>query len=227
VRLPWQSASSAPLEHELERPRIELPGQPPLNVQVRLPGGERVHARLTERDGDELVVLLMVPSSRALTPERLRDAVVEASGPRGIVRLTGEVTLEDRDTLRFRDVHPLDVVQRRENVRVTTERPVLLLRGRDLSPVETTTIDISGGGMMIRGGSHLKSGDPVRFVLTTSPERAPIEGGGTVVRKLARGKCAISFTDISEGDERRLVRFLFEVQREERQRGLITEGADG
>jgi c-di-GMP-binding flagellar brake protein YcgR len=50
----------------------------------------------------------------------------------------------------------------------------------------------------------------------------PIGGKGRVVRIDDRRRRAVEFTSISELDRRRLIRFIFECQRDERQRGLDT-----
>jgi hypothetical protein len=196
---------------------------PPRSTPVTLvrSGGERIQARVDEREEDSLLVLVMFKTERPLSAGSLEDLVLEYAGAdRGRIRLRGTVTLEDRDLLRFRDLHSIEVLQEREYVRIKATRPVMVSTGASPMAIQSYSVDLSGGGLLLAGPSTLKIGEQIQFRLTTTPGSAPIVGSGTVVRTDLRGHRGIRFDAIGEGDQRRLVRFIFECQRAERRRGL-------
>ena len=223
MKLPWQrDAASAT---KVRSGDVELP-EAPSEVHLLMPDHERLPARLTQREGDELVVLLMVRPGQPLQDYDLRDIVLEFSGKHGLVRLGGEAVLEDRDVIRFSELEPVDMVQRREYVRVKATRKVQVNLPGSLTPIEISSVDLSGGGMLLGGLENLRMGAKIDFRLITAPDAPPITGSGTVVRN-GGGRCAVAFHSISEGNRRRLIRFLFDCQREERRRGLLSEDDDG
>ncbi len=189
--------------------------------------GERIQGRVAEREEDSLVVGVMFRTERPLREGTLDDIVLEYAANRGRVRVRGMVTLQDSDLLRFRDLQSIEVLQEREYVRVKATRPVMVATGGSAGTVQSYSVDLSGGGMLLAGPNTLKIGEQVEFRLTTAPGGPPITGRGTVVRTDSRGHRAISFDDIGEGDHRRLVRFIFECQRAERRRGLEKEENHG
>ncbi|HSZ69947.1 MAG TPA: PilZ domain-containing protein [Solirubrobacteraceae bacterium] len=209
------------------RANAELPPLPARAdvVTIVRPSGERVQARVAESDGESLLVALMFRTERPLQADGLDRLVLEFTNARGRVRVQGTVTLEDRELLRFRELHSLAMIQEREYVRVPSTRPVTVTAGASQGSIQTFSVDVSGGGMLLAGPSTLKIGERVQFRLSTAQGGAPITGSGTVVRTDARGHRAVCFDEIGEGDHRRLVRFIFECQRAERRRGL--ERSDG
>jgi c-di-GMP-binding flagellar brake protein YcgR len=179
-------------------------------VTLTRDSGERIQARVVEREEDSLLVGVMFRTERPLHAGSLDDIVLEYASHRGRVRVRGTVTLEDSDLLRFRELCSTEVLQEREYVRVKATRPVMVCTGGSQGTVRSYSVDLSGGGMLLAGPNTLK-----------------IAGSGTVVRTDSRGHRAISFEDIGEGDHRRLVRFIFECQRAERRRGLEQEESHG
>jgi hypothetical protein len=204
---------------------LKLPRRSATVTLVRA-SGERIQGRVAEREEESLLVGVMFRTERPLSEGPLDDLVLEYASHRGRVRLQGTVTLEDRDLLRFRDLCSIEVVQEREYVRVHATRPVMVCTGSQ-GTVQSYSVDLSGGGMLLAGPGTLKIGERVQFRLSTAPGSAPIVGSGTVVRTDARGHRAICFDDIGEGDHRRLVRFIFDCQRAERRRGLEREESHG
>jgi hypothetical protein len=209
-----------------DRGEIELPERSDPVTIVR-PSGERVQARVAALDGDGLLVALMFRAEVPFTPGSLDALVLEFTSARGRVRLQGTVTLEDRELLRFRALHSVELIQQREYVRIQSTRPVLVLTGGQGGTVQTYSVDLSGGGMLLAGPSTLKVGEQVEFRLTTAKGSPPIAGVGTVVRTDLQGRRAICFDEIAEGEHRRLVRFIFDCQRAERRRGLESGGGRG
>jgi hypothetical protein len=188
--------------------------------------GETIPARVLDSSPDLLLVAIMVPI-QPLSHAQLEGMTLQFVAPRGRVRLTGTVSIEDPadpDVLRFENPRSVEVVQEREYVRINSTRPVLVYGGPDKIPVQSFTVDLSGGGILLAGPDSLKIGDEVEFQLTLTPGVLLISGKGRVVRIDDRRRRAVEFTSISELDRRRLIRFIFECQRDERQRGLDTGG---
>jgi hypothetical protein len=210
---------------KLKRPKsddgaeLQLPARADVVTIVR-PSGERAQARVAECDGESLLVALMFRTERPFEAGRLDGLVLEFTDRRGRIRLQGAVTLEDRELLRFRGLHAMEVIQEREYVRVPATRPVAVTAASSRSSIQTFSVDLSGGGMLLAGPGTLKIGERIQFRLTTAQGGPPITGTGTVVRTDSQGRRAVCFDEIGEGDHRRLVRYIFECQRAERRRGL-------
>jgi hypothetical protein len=208
---------------KLKRPRPDASGPVVLparsEVVTLLCQEEQIPARVHERGLNTLVVLIMFPIA-PLSESQLEKLILEFPTPRGLVRLRGTVTVEDRDLLRFSDLSSAEVLQKREYVRVNANRPVLLYEGKDHLPIQSYTVDLSGGGLLLAGPDTLKIGEEVSFQLTLAAGGVPIKGTGTVVRSDVKGRRAISLKEISDVDHRRLVRFIFDCQRAERRRKL-------
>ena len=117
-------------------------------------------------------------------------------------------------------------VQRREYVRVSRARPVTIRREHDRAAISTYSIDLSGLGILLAGPENLELGERVKFRLSPADENEPIVGEAAVVRLDSRGYRAIRIEQISELDRRRLVRYVFECQREERRRESESELGD-
>ena len=209
-----------------DKDALKLPKRSATVTLVRA-SGERIQARVAESEQDTLLVGVMFRTERPLSEGSLDDIVLEYASHRGRVRVQGTVVLEDRDLLRFRDLCSVEVLQEREYVRVKATRPVMVCTGGSQGTVQSYSVDLSGGGMLLAGPNTLKIGERVQFRLSTTPGGAPIMGTGTVVRTDSRGHRAISFEEIGEGDHRRLVRFIFDCQRAERRRGLEQEESHG
>jgi hypothetical protein len=191
--------------------------------------GERIPARVLESGADTLLVAILVPTA-PLSYGQLEGLMLEFVGPRGRVRLSGTATVEDPaepDVLRIDRPRSIEVLQEREYVRIMSTRPAVVYGGPGQIPVQSYTVDLSGGGFLLAGPDSLKIGDEVEFQLTLTPGVLLIGGKGKVVRVDAQSRRAVAFTSISELDRRRLIRFIFECQRDERHRGLETDGRYG
>jgi PilZ domain-containing protein len=191
--------------------------------------GKGLPARVLERGAETLLVAIMVPIE-PLSQRQLDGMVLEFVGTQGRVRLSGTASLDnpsEPDVVRIDQPRSIEVLQEREFVRVKTSRPAVVSSRRDPNPIESFTIDLSGGGFLLAGPASLKIGDELRFQINLTPGELVIGGTGRVVRVDSMGHRAIAFESISELDRRRLIRFLFECQRAERQRGLATEDRHG
>jgi c-di-GMP-binding flagellar brake protein YcgR len=192
----------------------------PVHVAVR--GAGWVPAKVLERGPDALVLAVTV-RMRKLTPEQLEKLIIEFSSARGRVRLRGTVVSQDAaspELLTLNAPRSVEVLQEREFVRIRSARPVLVYSAREGVRVQSFTVDVSGGGLLLAGPDTLAVGEELTFQLTLTPGVTPVSGSGRVVRVDAQGRRAVEFESISDLDRRRLVRFIFECQRTERRRGL-------
>lgn len=214
-----QASPGLPVGFQMPRP------QEP--VTLVMPDGEHLPARIAGSEGHDLLVLTMVRLDPGLTSERLQRIVLELSGGKGVMRLSGTISMQDGELLRFADLHSIDVIQRREYVRVKAARPVQVMLEGTSAAIESRSVDLSGGGMLLGCLDHVRVGERIGFRLSTESDGPQIVGTGTVVRSDPGGRRAVAFDSISDGDRRRLIKFLFECQREERRKGLRLEGSSG
>jgi len=185
-------------------------------------GANGIPARVLESHPDALLVAIMVPIE-PLSARQLEGLVLEFTDLHGRVRLTGTACIADPsepDVLRIEHPRSVEVLQEREYVRIKAARPVVVYGAPEQMPVQSYTVDLSGGGFLLAGPDTLKIGDEVHFQLTLTPGVLLIGGTGRVVRVDANGRRAVAFDSITELDRRRLIRFIFDCQRSERQRGL-------
>jgi c-di-GMP-binding flagellar brake protein YcgR len=196
------------------------------SVTVAVRGAGWIPARVLERGPDALVIAITVPTRR-FAPEQLESLTVEFSSPRGRVRLRGTVASQQAaspELITLTAPRSVEVLQEREYVRIKSARPVLVFSAREGMQMQSFTVDVSGGGLLLAGPDTLAVGEELTFRLTLTPGVTPVSGTGRVVRVDGQGRRAVEFESISELDRRRLVRFIFECQRDERRRGL--EGDD-
>lgn len=194
-------------------------------VSVAVRGAGWIPAKVLERGPDALVLAVTVRLG-ALSAEQLERLIVEFSSARGRVRLRGTIASQDPaspEILTLSAPRSVEVLQEREYVRIRSARPVLVYAAREGVSVQSFTVDVSGGGLLLAGPDTLAVGEEVTFRLTLTPGVTPVSGTGRVVRVDAQGHRAVEFESISELDRRRLVRFIFECQRTERRRGLDGE----
>ncbi|HLJ01833.1 MAG TPA: PilZ domain-containing protein [Solirubrobacteraceae bacterium] len=171
-------------------------------------GGEHMPVRVFERGSDVLMLVTLLSADTGVEPEPLEPALLEYSSAQGLVRLRGEATLEQNDLIRFRPEQPAEVLQRREFVRIDSPQPVTV----DGS-VRTHAVDISGGGMLLRGLEDLIEGQRVRFRLELGGSEPPIQGGALIVRAGEDGRRGLVFDAITAKERQRLIHFIFEKQR--------------
>lgn len=206
----------------------KAPAQPPLpelrqDVVITLPDRTQYRGRVSRMTDEEIVLVLMLVDARA--PLTLGDAspmVVEYPAPRGLVRLEGRGTVATQDLVRFHHEGAVDIVQRRDFVRVRVVRPLAVARvAEDGMPggwVEALTINVSGNGLLASGPESLSVGDAVAFRLAPNESDPPIAGRGRVARIGDDGQRGIAIEELDRDARRQLVRFVFEQERIARQR---------
>jgi hypothetical protein len=192
------------------------------DVTVLLPGDEVYAARVTRRTPDEILLVLMLEADRSLHPGDVLGTTLEYAGGRGLVRLEGRGTVVTNDLMRFHLEGDVDVVQRRDFVRVQVVRPVQLAPvaadGAVGDWIDTLTVNVSGNGLLAAGPETLELGQEACFRIAASEGEPPIEGRGRVTRHTDGGQRALAIDELEGDGRRRLVRFIFEQERIARQR---------
>ncbi len=173
-------------------------------VVIRLAGGE-LPARVDAADAASVTLVLSVPPDQRL--ER-SPAIVEWYTPTGIHRIAGELgsPAADASVLRLeraREEH----VQRREWARVDAAVPVEVRFGEPGTGLAATvTLNVSGGGALIRDPVGLPLGTEVTVELRLDGE--PIRAAGRIVRETEDGAKGVELTGLADADRDRLARFV-------------------
>lgn len=185
------------------------------HVKLVLPHVGPLPATVEDAAPGALVVALAVKDARV---ERLagREVSVEYTTGRGIQRVSGTlaVTAGRPEVVRVAVEGEAERIQRREWARVDAVVPVVV-RGID-EPLggETTTLNLSGGGILIRDVWQLPLGVDVRVELGGDETGVPIKFLGRIVREGGRpGEKGVRIDDIGRDDEERLVRLVRERER--------------
>ena len=206
------------------------PAAPPLpdlrqDVVLTLPNRQEYRARVTRVSPEEIVVVLMIDAREPLGQGEVAPMAIEYPGARGLVRLEGSGTVATHDLVRFKLDGAIEVVQRRDFVRVRAVRPLWLARiGPDDAQgewIETLTVHVSGNGLLAAGWTgddELDVNDRVRFRMALDDPELTIEGRGRVARIGDDGQRGIAFEELDRDGRRHLVRFVFEQERIARQR---------
>jgi hypothetical protein len=182
-----------------------LPGQ------LSIPEGPSLGVSISVRGDDMMLVLLVNPGS--LLERHEGELILESITSRGLVRLRGTVEHVEADLVRFQPFADPELIQRREFVRVIAPQRVTLQDVAGLV-VDTHSVNISGGGMLISPPAPAPPIETVlQFSLDLGPRQTPVVGVGKVVRSAQDSQLGIMFTEISDLDRDRLIRFIFDRQR--------------
>jgi hypothetical protein len=175
--------------------------------------GTHIPVRVFER-GDDLLLVLMIEAAQELARDPAQPLVLEYVSARGLVRFHGQAVPQERDLVRFELTGEPEVTQRREFVRVPTLQAVVLDGEGVASKIKTQAIDLSGGGMLLGEAAALELDAVVHFKLDLGPDCGTIEGRARVVRTDQEGRRGLEFEEISRDAQQRLIRFVFQRQRE-------------
>ena len=196
-------------------PKVNLPdGQ---KVSVRLPYVGALPATVEATAGGRVTVALAVPDNRVLRLDG-SEVAVESTSARGIQRFNGRLVLSGRA-----DVFDVEIggdcerIQRREWARVGTVVPIRVepLNEPDVAAGETSTLNLSGGGVLIRDLWRLPMGIDTRVEIVIDPTQPPIRALARVVRDAGPEQKGLRFDDIEPQDSERLMRYVRERERAE------------
>jgi c-di-GMP-binding flagellar brake protein YcgR len=140
------------------------------------------------------------------------EVAVEVTTGRGIQRFSGVLELDAARAELLRIVLSGDAerIQRREWARVEAVVPVHLHGLEEPVDGDTTTLNVSGGGILVNDPWNMPLGIDVRMELQVEPGGQPIRALGRVVREMGKDRKGVRILDISRDDESRLVRFVRE-----------------
>ena len=180
------------------------------HVQVSLPHIGLLPATVETTEPGAVVVVLAVDDARVQRLAGSEVAVEHATG-RGINRFSGTLELDDSRPELLRVVLSGDSerIQRREWARVEATLPVTV-KGID-EPVggDTVTLNISGGGVLVKDLWKMPLGIDVRIELEVEPG-VTIKALGRVVREPAPDQKGVRIDSIGREDSERLVRLVRE-----------------
>ncbi len=181
------------------------------HVQVNLPHIGLLPATVVSMQGGVVVAVLAVGDPRVKRLEGADVAIEHATG-RGINRYGGKLQINSArpEEMRVTLTGDTERIQRREWARVDATLPVTV-KGID-EPVggATVTLNISGGGVLIKDRWRMPLGIDVRFELEAEPGGQAIRALGRVVREPAVDQKGIRIDNIAREDEERLVRLVRE-----------------
>jgi hypothetical protein len=183
--------------------------------QLTTATGQQWPVRVTERDGDALMLVLLVEPDE-LTKQAIESPTFETTSRHGVARFRGEAVLEGHDLVRFRVLEAPTIEQRREFVRVVAPQPVVLEVSGSATINSAYALNVSGGGMLLNGPETLELDDHIRFRLHLDSNTPPIRGKARVVRCADAEQRALVFEQITRHDRERLIHFIFDRQRMER-----------
>lgn len=208
-----------PLRKRGSRPPRQRPPLPAVRqeVDLTLPERERFAARVTQVSEEEIVLVLMLDARDPLALGEVAEMALEFAGPRGLVRIEGQGRVTAWDVVHLRLEGAVEVVQRRDFVRVRAVRPMAVAPIGDEGEIgpwmDTLTVNVSGNGFLASGPDTLEIGRAVRFRVRIVEGEPPIEGLGTVARASDEGHRGIAIEELSIEARRRLVAFIFERER--------------
>jgi PilZ domain len=180
------------------------------HVQVSLPHIGLLPATVEKTEPGAVVLVLAVSDTRVKRLAGAEVAVEHATG-RGINRFGGTLELDDRrpELLRIVLTGDAERIQRREWARIEAALPIAV-KGID-EPVggDTVTLNISGGGILVKDPWKMPLGIDVRVALEVEPG-VTIQALGRVVREPAPDQKGIRIDSIGREDSERLVRLVRE-----------------
>ena len=184
------------------------------HVVLRLPDGDtELPAQVDDASEESVTLLLSALPSEVVAQLRNSPAVVEYTTPLGVYRLSGEIAGagEDPEIVRLRRDGHDDVVQRRDFVRVDAVVPLQVsLPG---GAARTTTLNVSGGGLLVQDPVGLEPGTRVDLNLDLAHGSPPVRATARVIREVAPGTTALEIVGIANEDRERLVRYVTERER--------------
>jgi c-di-GMP-binding flagellar brake protein YcgR len=126
-----------------------------------------------------------------------------------------------KETVRFAHRGSPQLLRRREYVRATVDLALTLTPiGADADGVTMNAhaIDLSGGGMLVKGMHCPHAGETLLFTLDLGDGSTPISGQGRVVRLETSDRVGLQFCELADPDCIRMQHLAFEMSREQRRR---------
>jgi hypothetical protein len=196
---------------------------------LAVPHTEQVLVRV-DAEGAGFFDLALLERPLTPQPQLERSALmIEFINDDGIARMHGRLDVPhyrrgrvdvQEPTVRFAHRGSPQLLQRREFIRATVALPLTILTGEadeEAVTAHAQALDLSGGGMLVRGLPNPAIGDEHRFVLELA-DGEPVRGHGRVMRIVGIDRVGVQFTDVEQEDRVRLMHVAFEMSREQRRR---------
>jgi hypothetical protein len=187
-----------------------------VTVQVAVVG--ELPAVVETEDEQGMLLALATKAPPGLSRMLDRPVRVECTTPRGIQRVVGTATWDaaSPDLLTVRRDSD-DLIQRRDTVRVQAVVPARLsVTEGDKVSADTTTLNVSVTGVLIKDPLKLALGTPVRLELALDYDSpTPLVATGAIVRDGGHDEKGVHIKEISRPDQSRLTRFVTDRQRAE------------
>jgi PilZ domain-containing protein len=218
------AAEAVPMD--LERPGPPLPGG---DVSLVIPDREMLRARVDDLvDGAVDLAVLQAQHS----PYQHTTSYVEFVGAEGLWRYVGRYQPLDRpaytdpkgvrQVVRFTYAGPPQLMQRREFIRADHVAQVNLFKLDDEDAIAEAgwSINVSGGGLLVRGFGHIAVGDRLHVDMMLESGGPRIVAEACVVRVTAEDHHGIQFTEIADVDRDGLVEFAYHIERARREMAI-------
>jgi PilZ domain len=184
-------------------------------VSVVLPHVGGLPATVESTTGSSVKLVLAVPDDRV---KRLagQEVSIEKTTARGVQRFTGVLAVggSKGELLTVTVEGDAERVQRRNFVRIDAVVPIKIVSlEQGVTAGETTTLNVSGSGVLVKDKWRLPLGVDVRLEIHIEAGAEPIRALGRVVRFSSESEKGIRIEDISRTDEDRLIKFIRERER--------------
>ena len=200
------------MSHGNDRPQRAKHGP---SGRLFLQDGLTVPVSISEHRDDLLIVVL--DGLHELLSGPLSLLMLESTGSRGIVRTRGAAELVEGNLLKFTLDDSVELVQRREFVRVIAAKRVVLEDDEGEVIADALTVDISGGGIRVQLPRSVEMPEEGRvffsLFLGLTDYDDQVNGTAQIVDVRPDNQVALAFEHIAESEQDRLIRFVFERQR--------------
>lgn len=204
---------------EIDQPPL-APGQA---VEIELPDDPDrppLHSRVEEVGDDGFTVRMPLTRGPAVTLRDEMPLIVHCLDEHGLCTFTTKVlSAGPAPGIRLARPGPVAREQRRGYFRLPAQVTVSygVVDGTGRCQGESATLDMSGGGIRFEIAGGLSVGDLLAIDVGIGGDGILAEGEVVRVGRIPGGTgqvVAVRFTEISEGDRERIIRFLFRVERE-------------
>ena len=201
-----------------EAPKTAVPALGRL-VTLSVPAVEEISAKVVGGgEGFTQLKLASRPQTQLALLER-SQLFLEFVTDDGMWRTLGTISLLGNELVRFEHGGRVQLLQRRAHVR-TDLIAMLIVTPEGGKPRRCLTLNISGGGALVRGLDDVALDGDLAFDLRLDLLPARIQGTCKVVRRTPEGFHGLQFTEIDEGDRDKLVRFAYTRENAARQARL-------
>ena len=200
-------------------------------IMLAVPQREKVLARV-DADGPGFFDLALLQAPTTPQPQLERCALmIEFINDEGVARMHGRLDVPryrrgtgygygGKRAVRFAHRGAPQLLQRREYVRATAALPLTLTPAgaQDAVAARAQALDLSGGGMQLRGLEDAVVGAEYHFAIELADGQPPVAGACRIVRVDDEGRAGVQFLELAQPDRVRVMHYAFEMSREQKRR---------